>query len=84
MSIALDQFANVTIVADGSPLKRQAFGTLAIIVGEGSAVAVDTYTKASDVGTDFGTDSEAYRCALRAFSQTPRPVASRSSRPAPP
>lgn len=73
MSIALDQFANVTIVADGSPLKRQAFGTLAIIVGEGSAVAVDTYTKASDVGTDFGTDSEAYRCALRAFSQTPRP-----------
>lgn len=74
MSISLDQFANVTIVADGSPLKKQGFGTLAILVGEDAAeVAVSTYTKASDVATDFGTDSEAYRCALRAFSQTPRP-----------
>lgn len=73
MSISLDQFANITIIADGSPLKKAAFGTLAILVGEGSSVDVDTYTKASDVGTAFGTDSEAYRCALRAFSQVPRP-----------
>jgi hypothetical protein len=74
MSISIDQFANITIVADGSPLKKAAFGTLAILVGESAAaVAVSTYTKASDVATDFGTDSEAYRCALRAFSQQPRP-----------
>lgn len=74
MSISIDQFANITIVADGSPLKKAAFGTLAILVGENAAaVAVSTYTKASDVATDFGTDSEAYRCALRAFSQQPRP-----------
>lgn len=74
MSIELDQFANITVVADGSPIKKQSFGTLAILVGEDAAsVAVTTYTKASDVGTAFGTDSEAYRCALRAFSQQPRP-----------
>jgi hypothetical protein len=74
MSIELDQFANITVIADGSPIKKQSFGTLAILVGENAAsVAVTTYTKASDVGTAFGTDSEAYRCALRAFSQQPRP-----------
>lgn len=70
----LDNVVEVTVTADGTPLSRQGFGTMAIVTAQGAgALAVETFTSLAAVGTAYGVDSPRYRSAQAAFSQSPRP-----------
>lgn len=70
----LDNIVEVTVTADGTPISRQGFGTLAIVTAQGAAaLAVETFTSLAAVGTAYGVSSPRYRAAQAAFSQSPRP-----------
>lgn len=75
MSNILDEIVRVSLATAGSALTRQDFKTVALVVADGvGAVSVDTYSQASEVATARGANSEAYKMALTAFAQRPRPA----------
>lgn len=71
----LDTIVDVTISADGSPLSRVGFGTMALVTSQEtlSTPTVDTYTSLAAVSADFAADTPTYRMARAAFAQNPRP-----------
>lgn len=71
----LDTIVDVTITADGSPLTRTGFGTLALVTSQEvlATPTVDTYTSLSAVAADFAANTPTYRMAQAAFAQDPRP-----------
>lgn len=71
----LDYIVSVSITADGSPLTRTGFGTVALVTSQESLATptVDTYTSLAGVAADYATDSPTYRMASAVFSQDPRP-----------
>lgn len=71
----LDTIVDITITADGAPLTRAGFGTLAIVTSQAvaSLPTVSTYTSLPGVAADHVANTPIYRAASAAFSQDPRP-----------
>lgn len=71
----LDTIVDVTITADGTPLTRTGFGTMALVTSQAvlATPTVSTYTSLSGVAVDFAANTPTYRMAAAAFSQDPRP-----------
>lgn len=69
---------NVTIEGTPSFLNVPNINTVALISSEtpawSPAEAFRIYTNATDVGTDFGTDSKAFAMATAFFAQNPNPL----------
>jgi len=71
----LDTIVDVTISADGSPLTRTGFGTMALVTSQAtlSTPTVTTYSSLAGVAADFAANTPTYRMASAAFAQNPRP-----------
>lgn len=67
-----NRYVNVTITRQTQAVSRAGFG-MALILSTEQDAEYREYTDISQVGSDFGTDSETYRLASAIFGQSPRP-----------
>lgn len=76
MAAPISEIASVTVTLEAAALTQAGFGIPLILSRQSSPFAgarVLTYTRLTDVGTDFGTTSVEYRMATELFAQSPRP-----------
>lgn len=70
---------DVSLVLEGQAAQRDNMNVCCVMTSEqgnvlSTANRYESYVKASDVATDFGSDSDIYQHALVFFSQSPNPV----------
>jgi hypothetical protein len=75
MSTDLDPIASIVISAGGSPLTREGFGVLAVILAQAaSARSIESFASLPEVvSAGYVSGTPKHRIATAAFSQNPRP-----------
>ncbi|WP_227136847.1 DUF3383 family protein [Kosakonia radicincitans] len=75
--LPLSRVTNVTVTLSARAAQGRNFGSM-LLLGDSTVIPISErmrlYSSASDIGDDFGVDSEEYKAAVIWFSQSPQPT----------
>ena len=75
--LPLSRVTNVTVTLSARAAQGRNFGSM-LILGDSTVIPISErlrlYSRAEDIGDDFGVDSEEYKAAVIWFSQSPQPI----------